>query len=124
MDVNALISNYRSVITEHYFDFNGRASRASFWYFVLVNVIIGIVLMIIDGIIGTGILYTLFFLAVLLPGIGIGVRRMHDINCSGWWILVPIMDIYWAAQPGTVGANQYGADPKAGGATGAATATA
>jgi uncharacterized membrane protein YhaH (DUF805 family) len=124
MDVGFIINNYRSAIMEHYFDFQGRVDRPTFWYFVLVNFIIGIILGIIDGIIGTAIIGELFNLAVLLPSIGIGVRRMHDINRSGWWVLLPFANIYWWCQPGTAGANQFGADPKAGGATGAATATA
>ena len=131
MDVNALIGNFRSIITEHYFDFNGRARRQTFWYFFLVNIVIAIVLGIIDGIIGTQIIGSLYSLAVLLPGLGLSVRRLHDLDKSGWWLLIAIIPLigalvllYWFIQPGTAGANQYGADPKAGGATGAATATA
>ena len=131
MDVNLLISNFRSIITEHYFDFNGRARRQTFWYFFLVNIVISIVLGIIDGIIGTTIIGGLYSLAVLLPGLGLSVRRLHDLDKSGWYLLIAIIPIigaivliYWFIQPGTAGANQYGADPKAGGAAGAAAATA
>ena len=65
-----------------------------------------------------------------LPSLGLNVRRLHDINQSGWWLLIAFTGIgvllllYWAIQPGTAGANQYGADPKAGAAPGGATATA
>ena len=62
----------------------------------------------------------LFVLAVFLPYLGVSVRRLHDINRSGWWILigfVPLVGalllIYWYVQPGTPGKNDYGSDPKA-----------
>ncbi len=132
MDVNALIGNFRTVVTEHYFDFNGRARRQTFWYFVLVYFVIAIVLGIIQSFLNTSILTGLLSLALLLPNLGLAVRRLHDIDRSGWWILIGIIPIlgwalliYWYVQPGTAGANQFGADPKAGGAAGgAATATA
>ena len=131
MDVNVLINNFRSVITEHYFDFNGRARRQTFWYFVLVYVVIAVVIGIIGSIIGTNLLSDLLALALLLPNLGLAVRRLHDIDRSGWWILIGIIPIlgwalliYWYVQPGTAGANQFGADPKSGAAPGGATATA
>lgn len=115
------INWFMKVVTQHYFDFNGRARRAEFWWFVLVNVIIAIILNVIGSILHLGqLLGGLYNLAVLLPSLGVGVRRLHDINRSGWWILiafVPIVGIilliYWYAQPGNTGANTYGPDPKA-----------
>jgi uncharacterized membrane protein YhaH (DUF805 family) len=114
------INWFMKVVTQHYFDFNGRARRAEFWWYVLVVVIIAVILNVIDSIIHLGgILGGLFTLAMLLPNLGVAVRRLHDINRSGWWILiafVPIVGaillIYWYAQPGAAGANQYGPDPK------------
>jgi len=108
-------------VTKHYFDFNGRSRRAAFWYFVLVNVIIAVVLGIVQSVAHLGkILSSLYSLAVLLPNLGIAVRRLHDIDRSGWWILIGLIPIigwivllYWYCQPGTSGSNQYGADPKA-----------
>ncbi|MEJ0025750.1 MAG: DUF805 domain-containing protein [Rhizomicrobium sp.] len=116
------INWFMSVVTQHYFDFNGRARRAEFWWFMLVYIIIDVVLAVIQNILGVGTVLTgLLALALLLPSLGVGVRRLHDIGRSGWWILigfVPIVGwiliIYWYAQPGTVGANEFGADPKAG----------
>lgn len=115
------INWFMKVVTEHYFDFNGRARRAEFWWFVLVFIIIDIVLGVIQSVLHMGALLTgLFALALFLPNLGVAVRRLHDINRSGWWILiglVPIVGwillIYWYAQPGTAGANPFGADPKA-----------
>jgi uncharacterized membrane protein YhaH (DUF805 family) len=114
-------------VVKKYAVFDGRARRKEYWMFVLFYAIIYIILGIIDGLIGTsannsfgGLLAGLFGLAVLLPSIGVGIRRMHDTNRSGWWILIsliPCVGWIWfivlAAQEGTVGDNQYGPDPKA-----------
>ena len=115
-------------VLKKYTVFDGRARRKEFWMFALFSTIISIILSIIDRIIGTdfggnsssGWLSTIYSLAVLLPTIGVGIRRMHDTNRSGWWILislVPCIGWIWyivlAAQEGTAGDNNYGPDPKA-----------
>ncbi|PID70018.1 DUF805 domain-containing protein [bacterium DOLZORAL124_38_8] len=89
-------------------DFDGRACRHEFWTFTLVNWAVTIVLGIIGGIIGTTILETIFSLVVLVPGIAVGIRRMHDINKSGWFILVPFYNIYLFCLKGDEKENQYG----------------
>jgi uncharacterized membrane protein YhaH (DUF805 family) len=53
----------------------------------------------------------IYSLAVLVPGIAVGVRRMHDVDKSGWYLLIPIYNLILACTPGTDGTNQYGADP-------------
>ena len=117
---------YMDVIKK-YAEFSGRARRKEFWMFVLINAIIGIILSIIDNIIGTtygaanqGVLNSIYSLAVLIPSIAVGVRRMHDTNRSGWWLLINLIPcvgwiifIVFAAQEGVAGDNQYGPDPKA-----------
>ena len=115
------INWFMKVVTQHYFDFNGRARRAEFWWYILVYIIIAIIVNVIDGIVHlNGLLGGLLSLALLLPNLGVAVRRLHDTNRSGWWILiafVPIVGfillIYWYAQAGTAGPNTYGPDPKA-----------
>jgi uncharacterized membrane protein YhaH (DUF805 family) len=108
------INWFMKVVTQHYFDFNGRARRAEFWWYTLVNVILSIILQVIDGIAHTGgILGGLLSLALLLPSLGVAVRRYHDSNHSGWWILCPIMNIVFLFFEGTPGPNTYGPDPKA-----------
>jgi len=52
-------------------------------------------------------------LAILIPSIAVGVRRMHDVNKSGWFILIPIYNLILAVTDGTKGDNKYGHDPKA-----------
>lgn len=109
-------------VLKKYAVFTGRASRAEYWYFVLFNVIISIVLGIIDGMLsggqGSNTLGSLYSLAVFIPGIAVGVRRMHDINKSGWMLLVsliPIVGWIWAivllATKGDTSKNQYGEVP-------------
>jgi uncharacterized membrane protein YhaH (DUF805 family) len=108
------INWFMKVVTQHYFDFNGRARRAEFWWFFLVYIIIEIILSVIGGLVHMQqLLVSIFQLALLLPSIGVGVRRMHDTNRSGWWILLPIVNLVFWAQAGTAGPNTYGPDPKA-----------
>jgi uncharacterized membrane protein YhaH (DUF805 family) len=130
MDVHAIIDNFRRTVTAQYFDFNGRTARAGFWYYMLVYVLLYIVVSILESILGFGAitqygnyyyqvrpLTGLLTLALLLPNLGIGVRRLHDTNHSGFWLLIGLIPIvgwlvliYWYVQPGTVCANRYGDD--------------
>ena len=116
---------YTDVI-KRYVDFSGRARRKEFWMFQLFNAVIYLVLLAIDNAISTdnahssGLLSGLYSLAVLLPSLGVAVRRMHDTNRSGWWVLIWLVPcvgwiiaiVFWATE-GVVGDNQYGPDPKA-----------
>lgn len=88
--------------------------------FTLFAVIISIVLTIVDAFIGFPILGALFSLAILLPGLGVAVRRLHDTGRSGWWILfgfIPLVGgitlLVFACLEGNQGDNQYGHNPKA-----------
>lgn len=105
--------NYYVSVLKNYFNFNGRARRSEFWYFTLINCVIIFVLGFIGRLLHTSLLSSIYSLAVLLPGIGVAVRRMHDIGKSGWFILIPIYNIILAATEGAKGDNEYGADPKA-----------
>ncbi len=108
-----------------YADFSGRARRSEYWYFVLFNLVVGIVASILDNILGTdmdtgsGVIGGLASLALLLPGLAVGVRRLHDISRSGWWILVGLIPlvgwiilIVWFVQD-SHGDNEHGPSPKA-----------
>ena len=84
---------FLDVIKNHYVDFRGRATRKQFWLFMLFNLIIGIIFAILGSInnsIGTlfNVLALIYDLAMLLPYLAISVRRLHDINLSGWWLLL------------------------------------
>ena len=106
--------------------FSGRSRRMEYWYFVLFNIIVSIVLGVIDGLLGTrgsgmgaGLLSGIYGLAVLIPSLAVTVRRLHDIDRSGWWILIALVPLIgtivllvFALLEGTPGANRYGPNPK------------
>jgi len=111
---------------KQYADFNGRARRKEYWMFVLFNMIFAIAAAILDNVLGTaspelgyGIIYGIYSLAVLIPGIAVGVRRLHDIGKSGWMMfvaLIPLVGFIWLivlmATDSNPGDNQYGPNPK------------
>jgi uncharacterized membrane protein YhaH (DUF805 family) len=110
---------------KNYANFQGRSQRAAYWYFVLFNLIANLVLGFIDGIAGlsagggVGVLSGLYSLAVVIPSIAVGARRLHDTDRSGWWLLlafIPIVGwivlLIWAVQDSQPGANRFGSNPK------------
>ena len=110
-------------VLKNYVGFSGRARRKEYWMFVLFNMIVSLVFSILGSIKGIGGLFTvlsgLYSLGVFLPSIAVGIRRLHDIGKSGWWLLislVPIIGGIWLivllATEGTSGENSYGSDPK------------
>jgi len=112
--------NYYLSVLKNYAVFSGRARRAEFWYFALLNIIISAVIGFIGTQIGLNILTTIYFVAVLLPSIAVAIRRLHDIGKSGWWIFIgsiPLIGWIWLivlyATEGNAGDNQYGPNPKA-----------
>ena len=100
-------------------DFNGRARRREYWMFVLINIIVSIVLSFVDAIMGLttdsgqGIISGIYSLAILVPTIAVGVRRMHDTGHSGWWLIVPIVNLVFALTDSEAATNAYGPNPKA-----------
>ena len=105
--------NYYLEVLKKYADFNGRARRSEYWYFILFSSIISVILSIATS--GTSmlkIIISLYSLAVFVPSIAVGVRRMHDVNKSGWFLIIPIYNLILACTKGTDGPNEYGNDPK------------
>jgi uncharacterized membrane protein YhaH (DUF805 family) len=106
--------------------FSGRSRRKEYWYLVLFSAIIGFVLGIIDGILGTyssstglGLFGGIFLLAILIPSIAVTFRRLHDTDRSGWWLLIalvpligPIVLLIFYLQDSIPGRNRYGLNPK------------
>ncbi len=113
--------NWYLTVLKKYAVFSGRARRKEYWYFVLFNVLISLVLGFIDGLLGLtpegsgfGLLGGFYSLAVLIPGIAVAVRRLHDTGRSGWWLLIgfiPIIGvivlIVFLASESQPGQNQY-----------------
>jgi uncharacterized membrane protein YhaH (DUF805 family) len=112
--------NYYLAVLKNYAGFSGRARRAEYWQFVLFNVIAAVVLFVIGLAIKFPLLYVIYNLAVLIPGLAVFVRRMHDTGRSGWWILLALVPVVggivllvFACLEGEAGPNKYGANPKA-----------
>lgn len=113
---------------KEYATFTGRARRKEYWMYVLFYILFSIAVGILDSLLGTkdpdtgaGMLGGLYSLALLVPSLAVGARRLHDMGKSGWWLLLaflPIIGWIWLiillvqdSQPGT---NQYGPNPKEG----------
>ena len=130
----SFIESIKTVLSK-YMDFKGRARRSEYWWWTLAVGIVSWVLFYALGVAswekavingdtattGAGFaLYSLFSLAIFLPGLGVLIRRLHDLDKSGWsWLiaLIPLVGvillIVWLATEGTRGVNKYGPDPKA-----------
>ena len=106
---------------QHYFDFRSRSTRAEYWWWVLFIVLGDVILTAVDMMTGTynvqtgnGLLSGVFGLAILIPALALGARRLHDINKSGWWQLIlvyylpMIILLWWAAKPSDEGTNKHG----------------
>lgn len=115
--------DYFKLALSKYAQFTGRSRRSEYWYFFLVNILISYGLTILGAVteIGIfGILGGLASLALLIPGIAVAVRRMHDVGRSGWWLLIGLIPLaglvvlYWAVSDSQPGANQWGPNPKTG----------
>jgi len=118
--------NWYLEVLKKYARFDGRAGQKEYWYFSLLSFIIIVVLSVIDIATGTfnvnvglGLLGSIYTLAVLIPGIAVSVRRLHDTDRSVWWLLINaipligvIVFLVFTAQAGTPGDNQYGSTPK------------
>ncbi|MFP7673161.1 DUF805 domain-containing protein [Marivita sp. S0852] len=111
-----------------YATFTGRAQRSELWWFVLFLLIVNTVLSFVDSAIfgqtvegqTISVLGGLFSLGVFLPSVAVGVRRLHDLDKSGWWYLlvfIPLIGalilVYFFVQKGSDGPNQFGPDPLA-----------
>lgn len=95
--------NWYLAVLKKYAVFSGRARRKEYWYFILFNLIVSILLHLVDVAIGkltgfyldakshSGLLQTLYGLAVLIPSLAVLVRRLHDTERSGWWVVWPII---------------------------------
>ena len=110
-----------------YFQFSGRARRKEYWLFLLSCGVGGIITGVLDWFLGTpvheesgtGALTGLLILLILIPGMSLVVRRLHDTDRSGWWILLGLIPFFglivfvFMCLNGTEGKNRFGPDPKA-----------
>ena len=112
----AISSGFRN-----YVGFSGRASRSEFWFWILFTVLVGLFTTIIDlRILSSKIqlISSIWSLVTFLPSLAIGVRRLHDADRSGWWLLLAfipligfvVLIVFWCLE-GTRGSNRFGSDP-------------
>lgn len=109
-------------VLKNYVGFSGRARRTEYWMYTLINAIIIVILSVLGAIPHLGfflILGYLYELGILLPSVAVTVRRLHDTNKSGWWILIGLIPLVggivlliFTVLPGDRGPNRYGDDPK------------
>lgn len=112
------------ICLKKYADFSGRARRSEYWWFFLFTVLIAAVASVIDAIVGTrtssgtGLVQAIVQLAVLIPSLAVGVRRLHDTGRSGWWLLIGLVPLAgWVVLliffvQDSRAENQYGTSPK------------
>lgn len=120
-------------VLKKYAVFSGRARRKEYWMFTLINIVIMVGLQVIAGVLAgmdmaalggiVMVLYVIYALAVLIPGIAVSIRRLHDTSKSGWFILIAFVPLvgglillFFMVQDSTPGPNDYGPNPKEGGA--------
>lgn len=103
----------------NYAVFSGRTSRSEYWSFILINILISAALVAVDTAIGSRLPDVLYGLAMIVPSLAAGCRRLHDTDRTGWWQLLAIIPVLgWLALAvlealdGDHGANQHGPDPR------------
>lgn len=106
---------YIKVVRDNYSNFEGRASRQEYWMFILFNSIFIIALSFIEVFLFglySELLSNLYTLAILVPSIAVGIRRMHDTGKSGWFLLIPFYNFILAVTQGELNSNIYGQAPE------------
>ena len=107
-----------SVVRDHYINFEGRARRKEYWMFTLFSGIFSLVTFFVDsslGLLDSIGLNTIYTLAILCPTFAVSIRRMHDINKSGWWLLLAVFIfpvIYFMCKDSDIGDNDFGTSEK------------
>jgi len=124
------LSSSLSICFQKYVDFNGRAPRAEYWYFILGVFLIGLGIGLVSGILDFvpggrtlgHLILALFELGIFLPGLAVAVRRLHDTDKSGWWYLIALVPLIggivlliFFCTKGSYGPNRFGPDPYGGG---------
>lgn len=118
--------NWYLEVLKKYAVFEGRAGRKEYWFFILFNILVSMGLGYVDWLTGNinpetglGILSGIYALGVMIPGMAVSVRRLHDTNRSGWWLLitfVPVIGalvfIYFMVLDGNPEINEFGPSPK------------
>lgn len=107
-------------VLQNYVGFTGRARRSEYWWFALINAVVAVALTVLEAIVlGTQVMSGLYTLAVLVPGLAVSIRRLHDTGRSGWWLLIALVPLVGGivllvfllldSEPGV---NRWGPSPK------------
>jgi uncharacterized membrane protein YhaH (DUF805 family) len=125
--LRGLAMNFTQAINSgfrNYVNFSGRAARSEYWYWALFAFLASIAARLIDHTLFSSLdvspIHGLVSLALFLPGLAVSIRRLHDLDRIGWWILLVITVIgifvllIWFCMRGTVGSNRFGVDPLVG----------
>ena len=122
-----MIENWKLVVLERYAQFYGRAGRAEYWWYVLASIVLYFAIAIVVGIgfaiaSGLGVALLLaamaLYLAIIVPSIAVAIRRLHDTDKSGWWLLIALIPfgglvlLFFYIQEGTPGPNRFGSGPE------------
>lgn len=119
--------NYYFACWAKAFDFSSRARRSEYWFFALFNIIFSFLFGLVVGFVVApaspelaGIVNIAYQIAVIFPALSVSVRRLHDTDHSGWWLLIILLPLVgalilllWMVREGTPGPNKYGPNPKA-----------
>ena len=117
---NPLIGYWKRVVLENYANFAGRARRAEYWWFTLANILAIVVLAVLMAAAKIFVvLYVIYALALIIPSIAVTIRRLHDTDKSGWWILIGLVPfvgglilLILVCIDSTRGTNQWGTSEK------------
>jgi uncharacterized membrane protein YhaH (DUF805 family) len=117
----------KMALFQRFADFQGRSRRSEYWWFFLFQFLFSLVGQILIGVLAAaipilggilGIVFLIALLALIIPGIAVSIRRLHDLDKSGWWLLIGLIPLaglillYWFCLTGTDGDNRFGPDPK------------
>ncbi len=117
---NPVVGYWKQVVLERYAQFTGRARRSEYWWYTLANVIVIAALLILTAIVKVLVIaYVIYALAMIVPSIAVGIRRLHDTDKSGWWYLIVfvpfvggIILLVLMCIDSTRGTNQWGTSEK------------
>ncbi|MEM6623035.1 MAG: DUF805 domain-containing protein [Pseudomonadota bacterium] len=107
----------RTVLLQRYADFQGRSPRSEYWWFQLAIIVSYVVLLVLTAVLPILGLLGILYLGLIIPALAVTIRRLHDLDKSGWWILIGFIPLvgflllYWYCLKGTEGDNQFGPDP-------------
>ncbi|MEO1492852.1 MAG: DUF805 domain-containing protein [Pseudomonadota bacterium] len=117
----------KMALMQRFADFQGRSRRSEYWWFFLFQFLFSLVGQILIGVLAAaipivggilGIVFLIAIIAMIIPGIAVSIRRLHDLDKSGWWLLIGLIPLaglillYWFCLTGTDGDNRFGPDPK------------